>query len=471
MLKHTILSLSLLALVGFGCGTGDPDAKWQEHDSVSGGQNDNPGKADNAALSSNGDPILPWMWHELSYEEFVSMNPGPPAVDKSQPIAQRLQYWADVLFQLVQERAPDLVRYIPRPEVALLIDPVIEGKAFAMTVGDSILYPLVVSLPEHEGQEQIFALSFQPSGIEGNDQRILRRQTECSVSEPCQVAKPAVMGNLSLPDFTAWLNTANDDSPFGNPCVFEHDGTSIILKSENCRQIRADDLVNVSAAQNFVIGAVSDLIVIGSSMVEFATEERMMVAIVAHEFGHVLKAHMAQLDLARRYGYPYDESNDETRLNRPQYDPAGSGVYTYEQEADEFIPELMALLGLDVSGLVQMHLAVLKKRTELNLLKPGETNYGDCLSLIEQNWTDGSGTKVKPPIGDLRNPHHSICYRIWNVSNANVARRPEINTAISHPSVDWAALRRDHLDALSTASPIMPIWGFSCPAGTVCEDW
>ena len=77
--------------------------------------------------------------------------------------------------------------------------------------------------------------------------------------------------------------------------------------------------------------------------------------------------------------------------------------------------------------------------------------YASCKTLLDANFTttDGSGHKIAAyvPIGDLSEPHHSDCYRLFNFWRNKKLR----NYTVTSPVVfapGWDALRA-HAQELS----------------------
>jgi hypothetical protein len=89
----------------------------------------------------------------------------------------------------------------------------------------------------------------------------------------------------------------------------------------------------------------------------------------------------------------------------------GLGWYTAEQEADELSLELLHLSGQDPASAYGALFKLMGRKDEMDL--NGLTNV-ECRKLLAENWQMDSKL-VNMFYGDLNDPHHSLCYRVWNV--------------------------------------------------------
>lgn len=126
----------------------------------------------------------------------------------------------------------------------------------------------------------------------------------------------------------------------------------------------------------------------------------------------------------------------------------GLGLYTHEQEADDFAVEALARVGVPPASAVEMILRMLKeeRRAERWL------DYADereCRSLRARGWP------VEPPFGVgmspgiWNDPHHGLCYRAFNMDREMQRHRyPNLDRPVA-PGPAWAEI----LASLRDASP------------------
>ncbi len=99
------------------------------------------------------------------------------------------------------------------------------------------------------------------------------------------------------------------------------------------------------------------------------------------------------------------------------------GQYTYEQEADDIAVEVTAKIGLNPSVVTDAMRALGKGQgSSLHGLSLGEK---ECENLRKNKWRDEDGQYVFVPVGGFVDPHHSICYRIFNIEREVLAHKVE----------------------------------------------
>lgn len=85
------------------------------------------------------------------------------------------------------------------------------------------------------------------------------------------------------------------------------------------------------------------------------------------------------------------------------------GFYTVEQEADDIALEIMWKSGISISHAVNAQMKLLQ-----NSEKQWNYDFQRCNALMKNNWIEeGNETYLGPEA--LSDPHHSPCYRIWNI--------------------------------------------------------
>lgn len=94
------------------------------------------------------------------------------------------------------------------------------------------------------------------------------------------------------------------------------------------------------------------------------------------------------------------------------------GYYTYEQEADELALEFLAELGIPTNIGSEAMMRMLKGTGNV---PPTELDYKACSELRANDWLTADKKSVYVPIGNLADPHHSLCYRAYNLDRERKA--------------------------------------------------
>jgi len=117
----------------------------------------------------------------------------------------------------------------------------------------------------------------------------------------------------------------------------------------------------------------------------------------------------AMLALSQGFVAQDDQSRTILKLVHDQH----LGEYTSEQEADDESAEWIADLGIDPAASVDSMRALGKgMKTGLagNIL-----SQDDCERLWKAGWLDADGNYSFIPVGNFTDPHHSVCYRMFNI--------------------------------------------------------
>jgi hypothetical protein len=125
------------------------------------------------------------------------------------------------------------------------------------------------------------------------------------------------------------------------------------------------------------------------------------------------------------------------------------GLYTIEQEADDIAMEISTRLGIAPDQVLAAWLDFMRA---IAAAVPSyyraqyDAEYASCNQLLADGFTttDGSGAKVAAfvPIGDLGEPHHSDCYRLFNFWRDQQQRQYTVATPLAFPD-DWATLQAE----------------------------
>ena len=69
----------------------------------------------------------------------------------------------------------------------------------------------------------------------------------------------------------------------------------------------------------------------------------------------------------------------------------------------------------------------------------------DCDKLRKRKWLGDNNQYVFVPVGGFTDPHHSICYRIFNIDREVIAHKvaPAKVDLPSHDDQTWKALQQD----------------------------
>ena len=183
---------------------------------------------------------------------------------------------------------------------------------------------------------------------------------------------------------------------------------------------------------------------------------------VSFTFGDNLGAFLGRLDTAAR-----DLDTKAAKLLKRMRE-MHIGLYTVEQEADDFAMEIATKLGftptevlngwLDFMGAIDR--SYLKSNTPEAVTayyaSIGERDAASCRALLDNDFTEDDGAGHRVPVtlslGQLDEPHHTSCYRLWNLS-----REANVHHYVAGPKQEallpaWEGLRAEAA-ALAAAAP------------------
>jgi hypothetical protein len=334
----------------------------------------------------------------------------------------RLQSWVNAFDAALRQDAvigPSIAR-TPKPEVFVSENSVINAWVNRIgvrwNVGGTIERPPSTSLPA--APTDLFHLK-----------RI--GKITAAIDAPMVVTRPhdaaALTGFVAFHDlaFTdCRLSTDGASLRFGSGCLVDYTVTS-----------------DASTAVGFV--ATESRIGITTAMLR-ALDEPSVVAVLAHELGHYYRGHSSTPIEVFNYFYSLDEV---PAGRRPTPDPRFAdatrtargklrqdrwltdfpeenalivkerlGFYTTEQEADELSLELLARVGLspDLGPESQLGLMRALERAG-HKQEPGTVGYADCAARRAADFRDDTGVETPVPVGDVARPHHSGCFRVFNM--------------------------------------------------------
>lgn len=347
------------------------------------------------------------VWANESFDEYVRFggNGGVTYLPEDHLLVQRLQFWADALYEAARARQPDIASRVPSPRIAIQKSNVQNAWCSSIFTG----WPL-------------------EAHVDGVDPATTSDSAHLATSMfgiTTRIARPAreVAAGDADALFAFW------NSRFDG-CRFGLENGSVVYRG--CRS--GNDAVN--AGGHFGFNAVSRWVTLTSGRIAFFHAEEENVATLAHELGHYFRAHSA----IPRDQFDYFYSLDDLSPSKPTPDPrflaetqaarekilqpgAGFfaenelmktqhlGFYTTEQEADELGLELLAAIGLSPDLIAQKQLHAMQ-----NAPPPDSTGtpYAECVRLRAAGWKDEAGHPVSVPVGRPSDVHHDNCFRVFN---------------------------------------------------------
>lgn len=130
------------------------------------------------------------------------------------------------------------------------------------------------------------------------------------------------------------------------------------------------------------------------------------------------------------------------------------GLYTGEQEADDISFELSTRLGLtsaDVYGSYTELMRYVERASQPDKfdIANDSMSSAECEALLAKGFRDGDKT-VHVPLGTLDDPHHALCYRLFNLYRENEAHRYVPGAPNLPPATPaWADLQKQARDLLA----------------------
>lgn len=115
------------------------------------------------------------------------------------------------------------------------------------------------------------------------------------------------------------------------------------------------------------------------------------------------------------------------------------GLYTVEEEADDIALELSSRLGIapdDVVKSWQVFMAAIANAVPDYYRQQYLDENTMCAQWLSTGFANADGSPIFVPIGDLSEPHHSDCYRLFNFWREQKLRQYTIDTPLAFPS-DW----------------------------------
>ena len=121
------------------------------------------------------------------------------------------------------------------------------------------------------------------------------------------------------------------------------------------------------------------------------------------------------------------------------------GLYTVEEEADDIALEISARMGIaptDVLASWQEFMGSIAQAVPESYRQQYLDENSSCAAQLATSFTNTDGTPTFVPIGDLSEPHHSDCYRLFNFWREQKLRKYSIDTPYSFGD-DWATFQAE----------------------------
>jgi hypothetical protein len=192
-----------------------------------------------------------------------------------------------------------------------------------------------------------------------------------------------------------------------------------------------------SKAKRFSFDRISSVIYFSTGLIDALQDKNLVIYTVMHELAHYYRAHpvLPEADFTTYYSvgekntasFPVPDAEltqlarekNFTELTRIMIDRR-LGYYSFEQEADEFALEFLAELGISAVDGAETMMRMLKNTKKV---MPPELDFEKCAALRAQQWMTSNKQSIYVPIGNLADPHHSLCYRAYNLDRERDAHR------------------------------------------------
>jgi hypothetical protein len=425
---------------------------------------------DPPAHHTAGEPLQsssPFQWLEITDHDLAGLA-GSDIASEYVPVfapadgvlTKRLQFWADAIDARVRAASPISSAAAPKPRPRVLasdrlnawvasLPRCIHAKTsitFGEAGADAERFPITVLEPNRVGP-----LTSGPRG----DFPVGTVTAGTCYETPL---------SSSAAEYARWLEES------GAPCkVSFASGTLRVTGGEGCT--RAGGAAASKEAAQF---AASSVIAFTSKLVAGFSEAEM-VAVLAHELGHYYRSHATS---GWKYDYFYvQEENPRPGRPVPVEDSArllavreaiakekasaaqkeafyaelkarNLGLWTTEQEADDFANEQLAAIGIDPRSAISGQFAFGRAREARNpaaATDPDDLSMSACEALYRNHWADpATGKYTFVPLGGVDEPHHGTCYRIFNMDREIKAHgyvvAPPLKVAFKEP---WATAQAE----------------------------
>ncbi len=129
------------------------------------------------------------------------------------------------------------------------------------------------------------------------------------------------------------------------------------------------------------------------------------------------------------------------------------GLYTIEEEADDIALEISARLGIrpaDVLASWFEFMQAVARSVPADWRMQIDDENTQCKARLDAGFVGSDGKPSFVPIGDLSEPHHSDCYRLFNFWREQKLRKYSVTTPYEF-GADWAPLQEEAAQLSATA--------------------
>ena len=366
-------------------------------------------------------------------------------------MVQRLQFWVDRADAALRAKYPTRLANIPKPQLYVDtsdVDEFLFGPTNALTRYRQICLPQAAKLAK-PGFKDMPRLGLLNNGV-------LVPVVDCLDRSEYAKAHAAVVAAFDKGSQSCKVTDGTSTLTFGAKCLYAVEFTG-----------------GPKSAKATAYPAMSSYIAFEPGLIKTFANEDALVFALYHELGHYYDAHLSvaadyynyfySLERAPAGAKPAPDSHYATLTssvrstlqanavqkfqNRFEDENAKVasehlGYYTVEQEADDFSIEVMTLVGIDptlaVSALLDLGAAWEKEHGAVD----GELTAAQCSTLAAAGWKDTAGKPALVPLGTIYNPHHSPCFRAWNVAREIVGHGYKVAAGAqpTPPGPTWKTL-------------------------------
>ncbi len=363
---------------------------------------------------------------------------------ESHLLVKRFQYWLDAIDSRLREIYPNRFSLVPKPLARLWVSAGPNG--FVVPIQQCVPTPVQFKPLGDAAAEPlpIVGINFSGSVFAAGDTVCLKS----GAAEPGLVVE--------------WF-----ERNIGTCPLAVRDGHVVV--GAECKKAGALESVAANRARAFSVSGTSPVVTLSSAMFALLESEQQLVGVIAHELAHYYRSHPAMWTKKYNFFYRLGETNEPVK---PTPDPslnelgeqaiaasrtkepgeeekavlraaasARLGYYTFEQEADEIAAEILTDLGIAPSVMLEKFDLLLRFKGVVDT----EFEFGadTCKRLRDAGWTGADGKPIYVPVGNFANPHHSLCYRTFNLDREIRAHRYVVSVPpVSAPNdISWAELR------------------------------
>jgi hypothetical protein len=363
------------------------------------------------------------MWANESDDEFLaaSARKTPPSqgqprfLPPDHPMSRRMQAWVDRLDTIVRTAHPEALASTPKP--LLWVRKLAEANAWVTYL------PVAWDVPARQQSARDGASSTPGSDL------LLEKSGTLSSSRGNALTR--AHSDDDVASFLAFHNAS-----FAS-CRLSYEDAQIVF-GKGCTP-RWDAK---GRAPRVAFNATARHITLTTGNILALEDEDRIVTTLAHELGHYYRSHANMPSDVLNFFYRLETTNTQKTVPEAEFAAQTErvrkalreegdqdfsaenalmvekklGFYTDEQEADEWALELLANVGISGNVMVDKLLAMQKERDRFPFSDIGNYKWAECTALREHGFKNAQGVFAAVPVGDLSDPHHSLCFRAANVA-------------------------------------------------------